>query len=228
MWIVLALVVDPVRCPVVAGLLTVADEQDLHGRRSGIELNYLNHIANVHQSHIGAARFTRPRADCLGGGKVMHGYVNVRQADVTDAGEAAAILYEFNAEFDVPTPSSDVLGTRLRFHLASTNLIVLLASGNRFTRPIGISVVSLRPNVWEEGPVALLDELYVRPGNRNRGIGAQLLHRSREEARMRGAQLMEIHVDAADTDARRFYERHGFSCVDPTTGDAALYYYGVA
>ena len=37
---------------------------------------------------------------------------------------------------------------------------------------------------------------------------------------------MEINVDCPDVDARRFYERHGFSCVEPDTGEVALYYWG--
>ena len=35
---------------------------------------------------------------------------------------------------------------------------------------------------------------------------------------------IEINVDAGDVDAQRFYERQGFSGVDPDTGERAFYY----
>jgi len=145
-----------------------------------------------------------------------------RVATVADAPVVARLLRDFNREFDTPTPEVEVLAHGLQRVLASDSLFALLID----EPAVGLAVVSLRPNVWHEGPVALLDELYVAPGRRNEGRGGQLLARARREARGRGAELMEINVDAPDTDARRFYERHGFSCIEPTTGDIALYYYG--
>jgi len=90
----------------------------------------------------------------------------------------------------------------------------------------GVAVVSLRPNVWHDGPLALLDELYVEPEQRNRGLGTQLLTAVRAQCRSRHVEQIEINVDVDDTDARRFYERHGFSALDPDTGEHALWYHG--
>jgi GNAT superfamily N-acetyltransferase len=88
--------------------------------------------------------------------------------------------------------------------------------------------VSLRPNVWFDGPVALLDELYVQPHHRSAGIGTALLAAVREEAQTRDVEHIEINVDEGDVDARRFYERNGFTAVDVDSGEAALYYSGPA
>lgn len=51
------------------------------------------------------------------------------------------------------------------------------------------------------------------PTMRRRGIGSSLLVSCCDFVRARGAHLIEINVDGEDVDARRFYERHGFSCV---------------
>jgi GNAT superfamily N-acetyltransferase len=141
-----------------------------------------------------------------------------------DVADAAQLLHDFNTEFDTPTPGASVLAGRLERLLAGNAVYVVLAG-----RPsVGVAVVSLRPNVWFDGPVALLDELYVAPAYRSRGLGGRILALVREEAARRGAELVEINVDEGDTDARRFYERHGFSAIEPDTGERALYYQGPA
>lgn len=60
----------------------------------------------------------------------------------------------------------------------------------------------------------MLDELYVAPAHRNRGVGTALLQRGFEEIRKRNAGELQINVDEVDTDARRFYERHGLTNIE--------------
>ena len=92
-------------------------------------------------------------------------------------------------------------------------------------RQAGLAVLSFRSNVWYDGPVGILDELYVRPGQRGRRLGSALLAASCDLVRRRGGELLEINVDGDDIDARRFYETHGFSNTEPGRTDALLYYY---
>jgi GNAT superfamily N-acetyltransferase len=145
-------------------------------------------------------------------------------ATVADASAIAELLDAFNTEFDVPTPGVEVLYNRLVELLHGDRVFAVVDA----RPPRAVAVVSLRPNVWFDGPVALLDELYVQPHHRSTGIGAALLAAVRSEAQARGVEHVEINVDEGDVDARRFYERNGFSVVDADTGECALYYSGPA
>jgi GNAT superfamily N-acetyltransferase len=144
-----------------------------------------------------------------------------RVAAPGDAGTVATLLDSFNREFDTPTPGPAVLAARLEKLLAHDRTIALLAG----QPAVGVALLTLRPNVWYDGPVALLDELYVAPELRGRGIGSALLASAELAARHGGAEVLEINVDGGDTDARRFYERHGYANIEPGEDEPMFYYY---
>lgn len=144
-----------------------------------------------------------------------------RQATAADARVVAHLLHDFNTEFATPTPGPEELTLRLTSLLAKDEFVVLL-TGEPAT---GLAVLTFRPSVWYIGPVAILDELYVRPGLRGRGLGSALLAAACGLVRGRGGGLMEINVDGEDEDARRFYEAHGFSNTEPNQTEPLLYYY---
>jgi GNAT superfamily N-acetyltransferase len=164
----------------------------------------------------------------------------VRQATASDAVVVAEMLDAFNREFDTPTPGPGVLAARLRHLIAGDHLVVLLggepavgssgpgmASGHQ-VQPAevpGVAVLSFRPNPWYDGPVATLDELYVRPEMRGQRFGHALLEAACRLVRERGGQILEINVDGEDTDARRFYEAHGFTNIEPGAPEPMFYYY---
>ena len=145
----------------------------------------------------------------------------VRLATGADAEVVAELLDAFNREFDTPTPGPAVLATRLRALLGGDQTIALLGGDP----PVGCALITLRPNVWYDAPVALLDELYVAPTSRDGGLGTALLRRAETEIRARGAQVLEINVDGDDTDARRFYERHGYVNTEPGQHEPSYYYF---
>jgi GNAT superfamily N-acetyltransferase len=135
--------------------------------------------------------------------------------------QLADLLDRFNREYDTPTPGPGVLATRLESLLASGQVFAVLADDPG----IGCGLLTLRPNVWYEGRVALLDELYVVPSERGHGVGSALLKAAEEHCRLRGCELLEINVDGEDIDARRFYERHGYRNHGPAQSQPELYYH---
>ena len=144
-----------------------------------------------------------------------------RLATPEDAPEVARLLHDFNTEYDWPSPGVDVLSERLSGLLAGTDTFAVLAG----SPAVAVALATLRPNVWYEGPVAVLDELYVEPERRSRGIGASVIEYFLDVARARGVDLIEINVDEPDVDAQRFYRRHGFSDTDGPDDDRAFYFY---
>lgn len=79
----------------------------------------------------------------------------IRVAEVADAGVVAKLLRDFNTEFDTPVPEG--LEERFAQIIAHDDAFVLLAGD------IGFAYVTLRPSPYYDGPVAMLDELYVAP-----------------------------------------------------------------
>jgi len=131
----------------------------------------------------------------------------VRTAVVEDAALVAQLLYDFNREFDEPTPSVDELAERVAGLIAGDETVMLLVN----EKPDGLAVLRFRPALWSRGLECYLAELYVRPSARGRGLGRALMQATLQQARNRGADTMEIGVDEPDLVARHLYESMGFS-----------------
>jgi GNAT superfamily N-acetyltransferase len=151
----------------------------------------------------------------------MDSLTTPRLASPGEAIVVAELLDAFNQEFETPTPGIRVLAERLVGLLEREDVFAFLIG----EPAVGVALVTLRPNVWYEGPVAMLDELYVAPGSRRQGLGSSLLAAVEAHLRERGVELLEVNVDGEDVDARRFYERHGFANREPGQPEPELYYH---
>jgi len=132
---------------------------------------------------------------------------DTRVAGAGDLGAVGRLLHRFNEEFDEPTPGPEFLAARVGLLLGEGDAVVLVAGGG----PDGLAVLRFRRALWSAGLECYLAELYVVPALRRQGLGRALLEAALATARARGADTMEIGVDAPDTAARRLYERFGFS-----------------
>ncbi len=145
----------------------------------------------------------------------------IRRATPADAGTLGRLLWAFNTEFESPTDSADVLASRFERLLGRDDVIALLAGETD-----GFALVTLRPAIWFDGPVSQLEELYVAPELRDRGIGTAILTDARRLVRDHGSPEMHINVDEVDVDTRRFYERHGFVNIEDGVDYRMLFYVG--
>lgn len=137
--------------------------------------------------------------------------IAVRLARKEDGPTLGRLLADFNAEFETASPSAAALASGFERVIGDNAFAVLAFDG----AALGFAFVTLRPTPYFDGPICQLEELYVVPGMRGRGIGTALLSELVAEARRRGSEEMHINVDEIDVDARRFYERHGFVNVEP-------------
>lgn len=132
---------------------------------------------------------------------------SVRTATPADAGTVAQLLYDFNVEFDSPTPPVAPLSRRLAELIGVEETVILLGGEG----PDGLAVLRFRPSIWSENLECYLAELYVVPDRRGQGLGRALMTAVLETARARGADFMDIGVDEPDLPARKLYESLGFS-----------------
>lgn len=146
------------------------------------------------------------------------GRAEIRIADHADALSVARMLHDFNTEFDCPGPDPDEGARRFERLLGSREVVVVVARDVPAGHDIGFALITLRPTPYRDGPLAQLEELYVRPDHRSRGVGSAILGRAIAEVHDRDGGEMHINVDSDDTGARLFYERHGFTDIDPDTG----------
>jgi ribosomal protein S18 acetylase RimI-like enzyme len=149
--------------------------------------------------------------------------VAVRRATPDDAAVVGRLLWDFNTEFETETPSAEEFAGRFARLLGRDDQLVLLAESAE-RDPVGFGYLTFRDTAYFDGPIGQLEELYVRPDLRDQRIGTALLQGFLAACRERGAGEMHINVDEVDTDARRFYERHGFLNILPGTDYRMLFY----
>jgi ribosomal protein S18 acetylase RimI-like enzyme len=131
--------------------------------------------------------------------------VTVRRAEHTDAPLVAAMVHEI-AEHEGQSEHvhlDDRDGSEL---LARPDVTVLLAKAGGHVAGYVSAVRQL--HLWTGGDVLALDDLFVRPGHRDAGIGRRLMEELADVARPEQL-LIRWGVEPDNADAQRFYRRLG-------------------
>jgi GNAT superfamily N-acetyltransferase len=95
--------------------------------------------------------------------------------------------------------------------LTRDDVIVLLAEDTG-GRAVGYVSVVRRLALWQGGDILAIDDLYVRPGHRNAGLGRRLMLAVASLASQEGLTV-QWGVALANTSGQRFYSRLGATLI---------------
>ena len=127
----------------------------------------------------------------------------IRPARTADASALVPLL----GQLGYPLAGAEVarlLGELLR---DPAHLVLVAEEDGRI---VGYVNANFRPQLHHLAPVGTIDELVVDEASRGRGIGERLVAAVLEEARRRGADVVEVATHERRERAREFYKRCGF------------------
>ena len=151
----------------------------------------------------------------------MSADAGVRRADAADAETIGQLLHDFNTEYDDFTPGASAIAERVRELIASGDITVLLGGEG----PYGLAVLRFRPSIWTKGLDCYLEELYVVPERRGRGLGRALMEAAIDTARAACATHMDLGTSEDDVAARSLYESLGFDYREGKPDGPINYFY---
>lgn len=102
---------------------------------------------------------------------------------------------------------SKLRGAYERALIATTQRYFVAVEGGLI---VGFASLSIKNSLWEEGPMASIDELVVDDAHRGEGIGSTLLEFVVDTARKLGCSRIELDSAFHRTEAHAFYEKKGF------------------
>jgi len=134
---------------------------------------------------------------------------SIVSATVSDCGECARLLVEQLGEHGVNI-SADRLVCVLEEVVADETRGFLLLARRDDGRIAGVAYVATIPSVEHCGFVAWLEELYVTPAYRLRGIGTALVEAVLERAGKMDIVAIDLEIDVGHNRTESLYRRLGF------------------
>ena len=103
-------------------------------------------------------------------------------------------------------PVPDGFAQQIRHSVEAGDLEILAARLE--DRAVGVLVLAFRPNIALGAPFASIEDLYVVPQARRRGVGAALLQAAEERCASRGVSYLEAQVE--EVEAGDLYAASGY------------------
>jgi ribosomal protein S18 acetylase RimI-like enzyme len=137
--------------------------------------------------------------------------VTIRRATESDIQAIVDMLADDSLGATRETPA-DLTPYRAAFATLDANPHQLLLVAEREGQVIGTAQLSFMPGLSHRGMLrADVEAVRIHSDARGEGLGSTLITHCIEEARSRGCGMIQLTSNASRTDARRFYERLGFT-----------------
>jgi GNAT superfamily N-acetyltransferase len=114
-------------------------------------------------------------------------------------------------ELEIPIPHERVARAVLGVFAAAERGALLLARLDG--RPVGVAYLSYQWTLEHGGKIAWLEELFVEPALRARGLGRVLLQAACDHARSAGCAAVDLEVEESHARAANLYLREGFGAL---------------
>ncbi len=129
--------------------------------------------------------------------------IEVRPVPSSNLREPLRLLEEWLRDGE-PVPDSFLKEFRRQVEVGDLEVLDAHLEG----RMAGVLVLAFRPNVSLGSPFASIEDLYVHPDSRRKGVGGALLQAADGRCRSRGVYYLEAQVEEDTADA--FYAAVGY------------------
>jgi GNAT superfamily N-acetyltransferase len=127
----------------------------------------------------------------------------VREATRSDTDAAGKLLAAQLEEHSLPAAPQQIARGLAAVFAAGKATTLLLAEEE--ARPVGVCLANRIASVEYGGTALFIEELFVLPQSRNRGVGRALLGYLLKAARAEGLQAVELEVEPGHEPARHLY-----------------------
>lgn len=140
--------------------------------------------------------------------------VVIVSADARTLDHAVELLKRQLEEHDIVTAEDDLRQvTRKVIEEPHLGFILLALSAEEFT---GIVYAAAHLSAEHGGVIGWLEELFVTPESRGRGVGSALIHETIERAHQMAWRALELEVVSGHERAVPLYQRHDFVALSRT------------
>lgn len=135
----------------------------------------------------------------------------IRLCEPEDAPRIVPLIQAQVAASGRPAPDPDALEELVHALLISRFSDFLLAEAGG--RDLGVLQINYRLSTWDVAPYAVIEDFFLVPDLRGRGVGTRMLDYACARAEARGSRFIQTALRPDDMPARRLYEQFGFTAI---------------